>query len=54
MGAPSSGPLVPLVGQTIPALIAGRHRNPVIVVRAVEEQRTRRMEDAFFSRKQAP
>jgi amino acid transporter/nucleotide-binding universal stress UspA family protein len=51
IGAPSAGPVVPLVGQTVPALIASRQRNPVIVVRAVEEHRARRFEDVFFSRK---
>ncbi len=51
IGAPSSGPVVPLVGMTIPALIASRQRNPVIVVRAVQEQSARRLEDVFFSRK---
>jgi nucleotide-binding universal stress UspA family protein len=51
IGAPSSGPVVPLVGETIPALIAGRQRNPVIVVRAVAEHRASRLEDVFFSRK---
>ncbi len=51
IGAPSSGPVVPLVGQTIPALLASRQGHPVIVVRAVEEHRARRLEDVFFSRK---
>ncbi len=51
IGAPSSGPVVPLVGQTIPALIAAHQRNPVVVVHAVDPRRTRRLEDVFFSRK---
>jgi amino acid transporter/nucleotide-binding universal stress UspA family protein len=51
IGAPSTGPVVPLVGQTIPALIAARRRNPVIVVRAVEEHRARKLENVFFARK---
>jgi amino acid transporter/nucleotide-binding universal stress UspA family protein len=51
IGMPSSGLVVPLVGQTIPAMIAGRQLNPVIVVRAAEEHRARRLDDIFFSRK---
>jgi len=51
IGAPSSGPVVPLWGDTIPALIAKRGRNPVIVVRDVEEQSGRRFERVFFARK---
>jgi amino acid transporter/nucleotide-binding universal stress UspA family protein len=51
IGAPSSGPVVPLWGDTIPALIAKRGRNPVIVVRDVEEHRGHRFERVFFARK---
>ena len=50
IGAPSSGPVVPLFGETIPALIARRGRNPVVVVRHVEELRARRFERLFFAR----
>ena len=50
IGAPSSGPVVPLFGETIPALIAKRGRNPVVVVRHVEELRARRFERLFFAR----
>jgi amino acid transporter len=50
IGAPSSGPVVPLFGDTIPALIAKRGRNPVVVVRHVEELRARRFERLFFAR----
>lgn len=50
IGAPSSGPVVPLFGETIPALIAKRGRNPVVVVRHVEELRARRFERLFFTR----
>jgi nucleotide-binding universal stress UspA family protein len=51
IGAPSSGPAVPLWGDTIPALIAARRRNPVIVVRNVEEHRSGRFERVFFARR---
>ncbi len=50
IGAPSSGPVVPLFGETIPALIAKRGRNPVVVVRHVEELQARRFEQLFFAR----
>ena len=50
LGAPSSGPVIPILGDTIPALIAQRGRNPVIVVRDVEEQRVHRFERVFFAR----
>lgn len=51
IGAPTVGPLAPLIGVTIPALIASRERNPVIVFRAVQEQRARLLDEFFFSRK---
>jgi amino acid transporter/nucleotide-binding universal stress UspA family protein len=50
IGAPSVGPVVPLLGDTIPALIARRGRNPVIVVREVEQRWESRFERAFFTR----
>ena len=50
IGAPTTGPVVPVFGDTVPALIARYDRNPVIVVRAVEEQRAPRFERVFFSR----
>ena len=50
LGAPSSGPVIPILGETIPALIAQRGRNPVVVVRDVEEQRVHRFERVFFAR----
>jgi amino acid transporter/nucleotide-binding universal stress UspA family protein len=53
IGAPSVGPIVPLIGETIPAAIARRGRNPVIVVRDVEEQRAPRFERVFFARRKA-
>jgi len=51
MGAPSSGAVVPLIGETIPALIAQRGRNPVMVVRNVEERLALRFERVFFARR---
>ncbi len=50
IGAPTSGPVVPVLGDTLPAVIARHNRNPVIVVRAVEERQARRFERAFFAR----
>ncbi len=50
IGAPTTGPVVPIVGETIPALIAKRGRNPVVVVRDVPEERARRFERVFFTR----
>jgi hypothetical protein len=51
IGAPSSGPVVPLWGDTMPALIAKRGHNPVIVVRDVAEHHSHRFERVFFTRK---
>ncbi len=50
IGAPRTGPVVPLVGDTIPALMAKGGRIPVMVVRDVEEKRARRFERVFFLR----
>jgi amino acid transporter len=50
IGAPTIGPVVPIFGDTIPAVIARHDRNPVIVVRAVEERQARRFERVFFAR----
>jgi len=50
MGAPRSGPVVPLFGDTAPAIIARGDRCPVIVVRGVEAQATRLFDRAFFGR----
>ncbi len=50
IGAPATGSLTPLIGDTIPALLARHDRNAVIVVRKVEEQRVRRFERIFFMR----
>ena len=48
IGAPSSGPVAPLLGETIPSLMAKRGKTPVMVVRDVEERRARRFERVFF------
>jgi hypothetical protein len=48
IGAPSVGPVVPLVGDTIPALLARGGRTPVMVVRDVEQKRALRFERVFF------
>jgi len=49
LGAPSVGPIVPLIGETIPAMIARRGLNPVLVVREVQEHRTHHFERVFFA-----
>jgi amino acid transporter/nucleotide-binding universal stress UspA family protein len=51
IGAPSSGPVAPLLGESIPSLMAKRGKTPVMVVRDVEERRARRFERVFFSSK---
>jgi nucleotide-binding universal stress UspA family protein len=51
LGAPSSGPVVPVLGETIPGILARGPRNPLIVVRAVDERRARQLEAVFFSRR---
>jgi amino acid transporter len=48
IGAPSVGPVVPLVGDTIPALLARGGHTPVMVVRDVEQKRALRFERVFF------
>ncbi len=50
LGAPSSGPISGMLGETVPALIAGHGRNPVVVVREVEEESASRFERVFFGR----
>jgi len=50
MGAPSGGDVTPIVGETVPAVVAKRGRNPVLVVRDVEPQRSHRFERLFFRR----
>ena len=53
LGAPSSGPVAGTIGETVPALIARHGRNPVVVVREIEEQRTSRFESVFFGKSEA-
>jgi amino acid transporter len=50
IGAPTTGPVVPIIGETIPAMVAKRGRNPVVVVRDVQEERAGRFERVFFAR----
>ena len=50
LGAPSTGPVAGTLGETVPALIARHGRNPVVVVREVEEERASRFERVFFGR----
>jgi len=50
IGAPTAGSVLPLIGETVPAEIAHRGRNPVIVVRDVETHRADRFERLFFGR----
>jgi hypothetical protein len=50
IGAPTAGSVFPLIGETVPAEIAHRGRNPVIVVRDVEVRRAHRFERLFFAR----
>ena len=41
VGAPSSGPISPLFGETVPGLLAARADGPVVIVRNIEPQQTR-------------
>jgi len=50
IGAPATGPLTPLIGETIPTLLARHGRTPVIVVRKLEERQVHRFERVFFAR----
>ena len=52
IGAPSTGPVATVLGETVPAAIARHGRHPVIVVRDVEQKRARRFERIFFGRPQ--
>lgn len=52
IGAPSTGPVAALLGDTVPAVVARHRDRPVIVVRDVEERRARRFERVFFRRNQ--
>ncbi len=51
IGGPRAGPAVPLIGETVPGVIAAGGRSPVVVVRGVEGRRALRFERLFFSRK---
>lgn len=50
IGAPTTGPLTPLFGETIPTLLTRHDRNAVIVVRKVSEHRGHVFDRVFFSR----
>jgi len=47
VGAPSTGPISPLLGETVPGLLAARTEGPVVIVRNVEQQ-TSRFQRFFF------
>jgi nucleotide-binding universal stress UspA family protein len=51
MGAPSADPVVALLGDTVPGVLAARHRNPLIVVRDVPSEGTRPFRRFFFGRR---
>lgn len=51
IGAPSTDPVAALVGDTVPGVLAARHRNPVVVVREVPSERTRPFRRFFFGRR---
>jgi amino acid transporter/nucleotide-binding universal stress UspA family protein len=51
IGAPSTDPVAALVGDTVPGVLAGRHRNPMIVVRDVPTQRARPFQRFFLGRR---
>ena len=48
LGAPSSGPISPLFGETVPGLLAARAAGPVVIVRNVEPQQSHRFGKFFF------
>ena len=48
VGAPSSGPISPLFGETVPGLLAARAEGPVVIVRNVEPLHTHRFQQFFF------
>jgi amino acid transporter/nucleotide-binding universal stress UspA family protein len=50
IGAPSTGPVAAVLGETVPAAIARHGHHPVIVVRDIEQKRARRFERIFFGR----
>lgn len=51
LGAPSEGAVSGLLGETVPAVIAGRGRNPVVVVRDLPDRLVGRFERIFFRRR---
>ncbi len=50
MGGPSAGAVATLLVDSIPEIIGNVGRNPIVVVRDVEERRAQRFERVFFSR----
>jgi len=48
LGAPTEASVLPLVGETVPAMLARRGPNPVVVVRDVERRLAHRFERLFF------
>jgi len=50
IGAPSSGPMAAVFGETVPSTISNQGRNPVVVVRDLEPRRAHRFERLFFGR----
>jgi nucleotide-binding universal stress UspA family protein len=48
VGAPSSGPISPLFGETVPGLLAARTDGPVVIVRNIQPQQTDRFQNFFF------
>lgn len=51
IGAPSEGSVAGLLGETVPAVIAGHGRNPVVVVRDIPTHGKSRFEGVFFRRR---
>jgi amino acid transporter len=51
IGAPSTDPVAALLGDTVPGVLAARHRNPLIVVRDVPSQRARPFQRFFLGRR---
>ncbi len=48
IGAPSSGPISPMFGETVPGLLAARGPGPVVIVRNVEPRQAHRFRRFFF------
>jgi hypothetical protein len=47
VGAPSSGPISPTFGETVPGLLASRRKGMVVIVRNVEPAHTNRFQRFF-------